>query len=125
MFKNYFFLCTADPKIGKDPESKETKFISFYKHLHSLYPDQSVGEIFEFELRDSLIRATKTPLRSWRCPVQTESNVCCYTYGKRPKNSNTKASDKMRYANSVDPDQTAPEGAVWSGSTLFAIPLNI
>ena len=23
-------------------------------------------------------------------------------------------------ANSVDPDQTAPEGAVWSGSTLFA-----
>ena len=22
-------------------------------------------------------------------------------------------------ANSVDPDQTAPEGAVWSGSTLF------
>ena len=26
--------------------------------------------------------------------------------------------DKM--ANSVDPDQTAPVGAVWSGSTLFA-----
>ena len=22
-------------------------------------------------------------------------------------------------ANSVDPDQTAPEGAVWSGSSLF------
>ena len=33
-------------------------------------------------------------------------------YGKCPKNSNTKASDKMTYANSVDPDQTAPEGAV-------------
>ena len=31
---------------------------------------------------------------------------------KCPKNSNTKASDKMTYANSVDPDQTAPEGAV-------------
>ena len=46
-------------------------------------------------------------------------------YGKCPKNSNTKASDKMAYANSVDPDQTAPEGAVWSVSTLFAIPLNI
>ena len=30
-------------------------------------------------------------------------------YGKCPKNSNTKASDKMTYANSVDPDQTAPE----------------
>ena len=25
------------------------------------------------------------------------------------------------WANSVDPDQTAPNGAVWSGSTLFAI----
>ena len=24
------------------------------------------------------------------------------------------------HANSVDPDQTAPRGAVWSGSTLFA-----
>ena len=29
----------------------------------------------------------------------------------------------MTHANSEDPDQTAPEGAVWSGSTLFAIPL--
>ena len=27
-------------------------------------------------------------------------------------------------ANSVDPDQTAPTGAVWSGSTLFASILN-
>ena len=33
-------------------------------------------------------------------------------------------SDKIyAYANSADPAQTAPEGAVWSGSTLFAIPL--
>ena len=31
----------------------------------------------------------------------------------------------MAYANSADPDQTAPEGAVWSGSALFAIPLSI
>ena len=43
-------------------------------------------------------------------------------YGNYSKNSNTKVSDKMTYANSVDPDQTAPSGAVWSGSTLFAIP---
>ena len=34
-------------------------------------------------------------------------------------------SDKTAYTNSVDPDQTAPEGAVWSGSTLFAIQLGI
>ena len=31
----------------------------------------------------------------------------------------------MAYANSEDQDQTAPSGEVWSGSTLFAIPLNI
>ena len=31
-----------------------------------------------------------------------------------------KVSDKMTYPNSADPDQIAPEGAVWSGSTLFA-----
>ena len=31
----------------------------------------------------------------------------------------------MAYANSVDPDQTAPEGQVLSGSALFAIPLNM
>ena len=30
----------------------------------------------------------------------------------------------MDYANSADPDQTASEGAVWSGCTLFAIPLS-
>ena len=28
--------------------------------------------------------------------------------------------DADRMANSVDPDQTAPVGAVWSGSALFA-----
>ena len=33
-------------------------------------------------------------------------------------------SDKMAYANSADPDQTAEEG-VWSGSVLFGIPTNI
>ena len=29
--------------------------------------------------------------------------------------------DRYAWANSADPDQTAPRGAVWSGSTLFAI----
>ena len=33
-----------------------------------------------------------------------------------------KFSDGQAWANSADPDQTAPRGAVWSGSTLFAIP---
>ena len=43
-------------------------------------------------------------------------------YIKCPKISYPKVADKMAYANSADPDQTAPDGAVWSGSTLFAIP---
>ena len=42
-----------------------------------------------------------------------------------PKISYTKVVNKMAYSNSADPDQTAPEGAVWSGFTLFAIPLSI
>ena len=33
-----------------------------------------------------------------------------------------KFSDRQIWANSADPDQTAPTGAVLSGSTLFAIP---
>ena len=33
-------------------------------------------------------------------------------YGKCPKISNTKVSDKRTYANSADPDQTVPETGV-------------
>ena len=33
--------------------------------------------------------------------------------------SYTKCSENMAYAYSLDPDQTAPEEAIWSGSTLF------
>ena len=33
-------------------------------------------------------------------------------YCKCPENLNTKVSEKTTYANSADPDQTAPEGAV-------------
>ena len=33
-----------------------------------------------------------------------------------------KFSDRQVCTNSLDPDQTAPAGAVWSGSKLFAIP---
>ena len=41
--------------------------------------------------------------------------------GNCPKILYTKV-NKMAYANSADPDQTAPEGAVWSGFTLFTFP---
>ena len=33
----------------------------------------------------------------------------------------SKYMDRKVWAHSVDQDQTAPTGAVWSGSTLFAI----
>ena len=46
-------------------------------------------------------------------------------YGKCSKIVYIKFPYKMAYANSLDPDQTACEGAVWSGSTLFAIPPSI
>ena len=55
-------------------------------------------------------------------------NLVCFLrlhYRKCPKILNTKDSDKIAHANSADPDQTVPEGAVWSGSTLFATPQNI
>ena len=44
-------------------------------------------------------------------------------YSKCPKILHNKISDKL--ANSADPDQTAPSGKIWSGSTLFAIPQSI
>ena len=46
-------------------------------------------------------------------------------YGKCPEILYTKGANKMGYANSEDSDQTAPEGGVWSGSTLLAFPLSI
>ena len=35
--------------------------------------------------------------------------------------TSTPSLELSKEANSVDPEQTAPIGAVWSGSTLFAI----
>ena len=44
------------------------------------------------------------------------NNICSlkreYKYGKCPKILNPKVSEKMPYANSADPDQTASKGAV-------------
>ena len=39
-----------------------------------------------------------------------------------PYRNDPKFSDRYAWTNSADPDQTAPRGAVWSGSALFAIP---
>ena len=52
-----------------------------------------------------------------------QKQVFYLSFGKCPKISYTKMSEKMACANNAEPDQTAPEEAVWSGSTLFAIPV--
>ena len=45
-------------------------------------------------------------------------------YHKCPKISYIKVYDKLTYTNNADPVQPTPEGAVWSVSPLFAIPLS-
>ena len=73
-------------------------------------------------------------------PIFTKYDFCKNLYRKFPKYSDTQKiccnhskiwtmwlyhsvmspNDADRMANSVDPDQTAPLGAVWSGSAMFA-----
>ena len=53
--------------------------------------------------------------------------ICAFeewVYGgwKVPYHNDPKFLDRYAWANSADPDQSAPLGAVWSVSTLFAIP---
>ena len=43
---------------------------------------------------------------------QEQLRVKVFRYSKCPKVLYTKVSDKMAYANHIDPDQTAPSGAV-------------
>ena len=51
--------------------------------------------------------------------LEKDSNTIIF-----PSYNNTIINDPkfLVWVNSVDPDQTAPRGAIWSGSTLFAIP---
>ena len=51
--------------------------------------------------------------------VRQKFQKAMYMYHNGPK-----FSDRQVWANSIDPDQTAPRGAVLSGSTLFAILLD-
>ena len=49
-------------------------------------------------------------------------NICCNPeiLTRWPYREDMGPKDVEGIVNSVDPDQTAPLGAVWSGSTLFA-----
>ena len=59
-----------------------------------------------------------------KCPKYSDTqNICCnhskiWTMWLYHRVMSPNDADGM--ANSVDPDQTAPLGAVWSGSALFA-----
>ena len=64
-------------------------------------------------------------LTKWQIQTLQTQISLIYIYGKCPKILCTKISDKMANANIADPDQSAPEGADWSRSTLFAILLSI
>ena len=56
-----------------------------------------------------------------RKDIQKTGNFTIYLiYRNEPK-----FLDRQAWENSEDPDQTAPRGAVWSGSTRFAIPLHL
>ena len=79
----------------------------------------------EMKVRNSKETGIGTKVKKWR----NKNIPPCLTVNQyqldAPVTLDTKWSNKMAYENSVDPDQTAPEGAVWSGSTLFAIPISI
>ena len=59
--------------------------------------------------------------KEWVYPDRNIFSTKSNEYGKCPKISYTKVSDKMIYTNIADPDQIAPEGAIWSGSTCLPV----
>ena len=61
----------------------------------------------------------------WQCMSIAPDKALFFStkkYGKCSKISNTIVSDKMTYANSTDPDQTAPEGE--SDQGLHCLPFH-
>ena len=77
----------------------------------------------EFETKNSHLKAQTSKgsvleTISFRSE-ETDKTVSPSQYKHR---NDPKFLDRQVWANSVDPDQTAPREAVWSGSTLFAIP---
>ena len=99
--------------------------------LESFLPQRKYGMVFRFSGNNGNIvcalhlkwpeeftKATVKFLKIW-APEKFARNhpsfwtMWLYHRVMRPNNAD-------RMANSVDPDQTAPLGAVWSGSTLFA-----
>ena len=88
---------------------------------HTPYADTSVLQIV---CVDSVLRLELTKGTYRKCPKYSDTQKICCNHSKiwtmwlyhRVMSPN----DADGMANSVDPDQTAPLGAVWSGSALFA-----
>ena len=54
--------------------------------------------------------------------LKKKRNMCQDGRTNNYYRNDTKLSDRQVRVNGADPDQTAPRGAVWSVSRLFAIP---
>ena len=77
--------------------------------------DNIIGPVFQWKYKKANVRRTHYSIQlfQYRSYLILLENYAIYAaYGKCPKIAYTKAADKMKYANSTDPDQTAPEGAV-------------
>ena len=118
-------LLVQEGQLSYIDESMYTRTSSLPRGLS--LPRSSVSRLTDHSQHD--------PNVDWAVKLQLRQTNSCknglkwnkfikFTYDKCPKNSYTSVADKMAYANSADPDQTAPKGAVWSGSILFAIPLS-
>ena len=71
---------------------------------------------------NSVVRAS-TVLCSRAMKSKQCSLIDCLSFVVTDYRNDLKFSDKQVWAaNSADKEQTAPRGAVWSGSSLFAIP---
>ena len=81
-------------------------WVYLYLCFESMFP--------QFELGDSLLYVNSRFFVLLQLPDQVTLPT---EYHNDPK-----FSDRQVWANSVDPEQTAPKEAVYPGSTLFAIP---
>ena len=99
----------------------DPKFSDRYAWAKSADPDQTAprgGAVWSGSIYSQSVCTLVTRSTESCCNANCFIFITCCTYCHDPK-----FSDRYAWANSADPDQTAPRGgAVWSGSTLFAIP---
>ena len=103
---------------GADQPAHLRSLISTFvvRCLGSIKPVFSISKILSLYLASVAARAGVR--LAWSQTPKT-----CFLFTRLIYRNDPKFSDRQYWANSADPDQSAPRGrAVWSGSTLFAIP---